>query len=89
MFQCEAYTSVSTPFVSLSTTTQSLARAEPLTMVASASAQFFPQKSSDPREHRLKVEDLHECDEDGMPRYHNYRGISHPVYAEPPRFILC
>lgn len=41
-------------------------------------------ESSEPRDHRLKVKNLQERDKDGLPLYRTYRGISHPVYAEPP-----
>lgn len=43
MFQCEAYSSVPTPSVSPSTTTESLAQAQKSASATSALAQFFPQ----------------------------------------------
>lgn len=44
---------------------------------------LFGSQSS-PRDLRLKVKDLHERDKKDMPRYHTYRGVCRPVYAEPP-----
>lgn len=41
-------------------------------------------ESSEHPDRRLKVKNLRERDKDGFPLYRTYRGISHPVYAEPP-----